>query len=63
MGDLIARLPIGRKRGSIEDKIFKLLVYGDKQIPGPQIRISKIRTDFGEFAQQQKEGDRRRRIT
>ena len=39
LGDIISRQPIDRKRGPIEDKISKLLVYGDKQMPGAQIRI------------------------
>ena len=33
---LIRRQPIDHKRGPIEDKILKLLVYGDQQLPETQ---------------------------
>ena len=53
---LMARQPIGHRRGPIEGKILKLLVYGDQQIPENQIRIGEIRKSLTEFAHRRKEG-------
>ena len=53
---LIIRHPVAPKRGPIEDKILKLLVYGDQQIPENQIRIGEIRKSLTEFAHRRKEG-------
>ena len=40
---LMSRQPIGRKRGPIDDKISKSLVYGDQQMPETQIKIGEIK--------------------
>ena len=53
---LVFRHPIDRKPGPIEDKILKLLVFWDQQIPGTQVRIGEIRESLKEFAHRQKEG-------
>ena len=50
------RQPIDPKRGPIEDAILKLLVYGDQQVPGTQIKIGVIRRSLRDFVRRQKEG-------
>ena len=61
---LIWRQPIAHKRGPIEDEICKLLVYGDRKLPGTQVRIEKVMQALGiRRRREKKEGNPRRRIT
>ena len=46
LGDIITRQQIGRKRGPIEDKSSKLLVYGDKQMSGSQNKNREVKKIF-----------------
>ena len=39
--DKMSRQPIDAKRGTIEDKISKLLVYGDFQCMGRKLKLAK----------------------
>ena len=54
--DLIRRQPIDHKRGPTEDKILKLLAYGDHQMPATKIKIGDIRQSLNDFAGKGKEG-------
>ena len=56
LGDLIRRKPIDRKRGPIEDKILKLLVYGGQKMRENQVIVGEIRQDLEGFVGRQKAG-------
>ena len=55
LNDLMRRKPIDRKRGPIAGGILKLLVDGNRQTHGAQIKIEEIRQSLKDFARQRTE--------
>ena len=53
---IMSRKPIDRKRGPVDDRIPKLLVYGDQQTHETQFKIEEIRQSLNDLVRHQKEG-------
>ena len=54
--DSMSRRPIDRKRGPIVGEIWRLLIYGDQQMHGAEIKIVEIRQHLKDFERRKKEG-------
>ena len=52
---ILNRQPIDRKLGPVADRISKLLVYGDQQMPDAQIKIGEIGKSINDFARRRRE--------